>query len=149
MNRILLFLLLSSLTSCFLFRPYRDAEFRFTENGMDRSLPLVIPKRYGRSETVTDSSGNQVLLFHYGSSRLYFARMADTSRPIQSIYYGNNLAQQYLDVLFYKGIDSTWHYWRESRVPGFRAGYFNVDKGRDGLFDSSVNYFSLRARPQR
>ena len=149
MNRFLLLVLVSSLSSCFLFRPYREAEFRYTENGIEQRVPLVVPKRYGQSTTETDSSGNQVLVFHYGSSKLYFARMNDTSRPVQAIYYPDNLPKQYLDVLFYKGIDSTGRYWRESRIPGFRSGYYRVEEGRDGLFDSSVNYFSLRALPQR
>jgi hypothetical protein len=149
MYRILLLLSLSTLSSCFLFRPYRDAEFRYTENGGEQRIPLVVPKRYGRSESVTDSSGNQVLVFHYGSSKLYFARMIDTSRPVQAIYYPDNLPKQYLDVLFYKGIDSSGQYWRESRIPGFRSGYYRVEEGRDGLFDSSLNHFSLRARTQR
>ena len=81
-----------------------------------------------------------------GGTELYFAFLKDTTRELQAINYDDNIPKELYQTIFYKGIDSTNHYWRETRFGNYKAGYKNVDEGEDGVFDSSINYFSLHLK---
>jgi hypothetical protein len=146
MVRIPVLLLLFLCPSCFLFPKFREEHFSYRENNQARSVKLVVPKGFRRTETKTDSSGNEEKYFYYpGGAFLYFVRDRDTAKIYQPINYGENISKNVQDAVFFKGIDSVSRYWRESRIPGFRSGYRYAENGTDWLFDSSLNYFSLQA----
>jgi hypothetical protein len=130
--------------SCFLFSDLRKTKLSFSENGYAHSVLAVVPKRFDRSETKIDSVGNQVHYYLYrGGEVLYFALLKDTSTQLQPIYYELNIPKQAFQAVYFKGIDSSNLYWRETRFGNYRAGYKNVKEDDEGTFDSSLNYFSL------
>jgi hypothetical protein len=144
---IAFFLLTVVCSSCFLFSHLKRTHFSFSENGAKHSVNAVVPKKYSKTETSIDSSGNQVHYFLYpGGAELYFALLKDTTVELQTINYEENIPKELYQTLFYKGIDSTNHYWRETRFGNYKAGYKNVDEGEDDVFDSSINYFSLHLK---
>lgn len=141
------FFLIVTLNSCFLFSDFKKSRFVYSENGTRQSIDLVVPKKFVRSESRTDSSGNQERYFHYRDGAvLYFVQMKDTLKEYQPIDYTVNIPKEIYQTRFFKGFDSTNHYWRETRFGNFKTGYFKVDEDDDGIFDSSLNYFSLHAR---
>ena len=141
---IAFFLLMTWCSSCFLFRDFKKASFSFSENGTKHSVNIVVPKKYSKTETRTDSAGNQVHYFLYpGGAQLYFAQLKDTTIELQTINYADNIPKELYQTIFYKGVDSANHYWRETRFNNYRAGYRNVEEGNDGTFDSAINYFTL------
>ena len=147
MSRYLPILLLFSVSSCFLFRDYRKSGFTYMENGEAKTVDLLVPKKYTRSETRKGADGRDEKFFYYpGGPQLYFARVIDTTLQYMRISYGENIPKQYLGITYFKGFDSSGYYWRESRVGNFRAGYVDVGLDNDGLFDSSVNHFIQRIR---
>lgn len=134
--------------SCFLFRDFRRSHFSFSDNGQSRPVEVVVPKGYSRTESKTDSAGNQVQFYYYsGGAVLYFALMKDTAAELQPINYDLNIPRQLYQTLYFKGLDSADRYWRETRFNHYRAGYKNVEEGEDGNFDSSLNYFSRHVKP--
>jgi hypothetical protein len=141
---IAFFVLMMFCSSCFLFSDLKKTKFSFSENGTEHSVNVVVPKNYSKTETHVDSTGNEVHYFLYpGGAELYFAFLKDTTTELQTINYAENIPKQLYQTVFYKGVDSTNHYWRETRFDNYKAGYRNVDEGDDGSFDSAVNYFSL------
>ena len=143
---VFLFLLIV-FNSCSLFSDFKRTRFSFSENGANRSVNTVVPKKYSKTETRVDSIGNQVHYFFYpGGAELYFAFLKDTTTELQTINYEENIPKDLYQTIFYKGIDSTSHYWRETRFGNYKAGYKNADEGEDGVFDSSINYFSLHLK---
>jgi len=132
--------------SCFLFSDFKKKRVSFSQNEKSTTVKIPLPKKISRSELKTDSSGNQVQYYFYRSgSVLYFAFLKDTSTQLQSINYDMNIANALYRTIYYKGLDSSGHYWRETRFGSYKAGYKNVNGGEDGIFDSSINYFSLHA----
>jgi hypothetical protein len=139
---LIVFLVL--LQSCFLFGKYKRSSFSYTENGVVKTARLVVPKGYSHSEIKKDSAGNEIKYFYYGRDAfLYFARLQDTSTEFQPIIYDVNIPRALYNTIYFKGIDADSRYWRETRFDSFKSGYRNVKWGRDGRFDSSINYFSL------
>lgn len=144
MRYVVLIFLVIVFNSCFLFNDLKRTDFLFSENGTNRSVNAVIPKKYNRTEKQVDSTGNQVQYYFYpGGTVLYFALMKDTSSELQPIDYNQNIPKPLYQTVFFKGLDSAGHYWRETRFGNYKAGYKNVNEGDDGKFDSSINYFSL------
>lgn len=130
--------------SCFLFRDLKRTHFSFSLNGISHSVNVVVPKRYLKTETRIDSAGNQVHSFLYpGGAELYFALLSDTTTQLQTINYDENIPKELYHTIYFKGVDSSNLYWRETRFDDYRAGYKNVEEGYDGTFDSAINYFSL------
>lgn len=141
--RIFLFFILVSFNSCFLFSDFTKRTISYHDTG---SMQVVVPKRFHRAEMKTDSAGNQVQYYYYGSGTvLYFAKMKDTSTALQYINYDMNLPKDLLDTKFYKGVNEDNRYWRESRNGDFKAGYYKVHSENDGIYDSSLNYFTQRS----
>jgi hypothetical protein len=88
-----------------------------------------------------------VLYYYYSDgSVLYFASLNDTSVELQTINYTDNIPKELYNTLFYKGLDSSKYFWRESRFGKYRAGYKNIDAEDEGNFDSSINYFTLHVK---
>lgn len=145
MKQFIAFFLLTLLcNSCFLFSDFKKTNFSFSENGTKHSVNVVVPKKYSKKETRIDSAGNQVHYFLYpGGTELYFAFLKDTTTELQAIDYAENIPKELYQTIFYKGVDSTNHYWRETRFNNYKAGYKNVEEEEDGTFDSAINYFSL------
>jgi hypothetical protein len=142
---IAFFLLMVVCSSCFLFSRLKRTQFSFSENGVRHSVKAVVPKRYSKTETRIDSAGNQLHYFLYsGGAELYFALLKDTTTELQTINYAENIPKTLYQTIFYKGVDSTNRYWRETRFNNYKAGYRNVEEGDDGTFDSAINYFSLQ-----
>jgi hypothetical protein len=147
MRAVLLFFLITFFNSCFLFKDFKRTRFSFSENGKEIPFEVVVPKKYNKTESQTDSVGNQVQYYYYSDgTALYFALMKDTSAELQSINYDLNVPKPLYHTVYFKGLDSTNHYWRETRFDKYRAGYKLVDEGEDGNFDSSINYFSLHIK---
>lgn len=148
MKQFIAFLLLMMFcSSCFLFRDLKKTHFSFSEDGIKHSVNAIVPKKYSKTETRVDSSGNKVHYFFYSDgSQLYFAFLKDTSTELQTINYEDNLPKELYHTIYFKGMDSTNHYWRETRFGNYRAGYRNVNNEDDGTFDSSINYFSLHLK---
>jgi hypothetical protein len=141
------FVLMICCNSCFLFSDLKKRKFSFSENGTKHSINAVVPKKYSKTETRVDSSGNQVHYFIYpGGAELYFAFLKDTTTELQTINYDENIPRQLYQTIFYKGVDSTNHYWRETRFNNYKAGYRNVEEEDNGTFDSAINYFSLHLK---
>jgi hypothetical protein len=141
MSRFMFFILVFSLSSCFLFDPFKRSSIRFRDR---EEFHLVVPRRYVRTELKTDSAGNQVKYYYYGDgSILYFAELKDTSTEFQAIDYSMNLPKELYGSMYFKGVNEKGNYWRESRIGNFKAGYYEVDSDRDGSFDSSVNNFTI------
>jgi len=142
------FLLMMFCSSCFLFSDLKKKQFSFSEDGTKHSVNTVVPKKYSKTQTSIDSSGNQVQYFFYpGGAQLYFALLKDTTTQLQTILYNDNLPKALYHTIYYKGLDSSDHYWRETRFGSYRAGYRKVNKEDEGKFDSSINYFSLHLEP--
>lgn len=143
MKQFIAFFVLTMLcSSCFLFSGLKKTQFSFAENGINHSVNAVVPKKYLKTETRTDSIGNQVYYFIYpGGAELYFAFLKDTNTQLQNINYGDNLPKELYHTTYFKGMDSSNLYWRETRFANYKAGYRNVED--DGTFDSAINYFSL------
>ncbi len=141
---LLIFLFAFALQSCSIFSRYRRSDFTYTANGQSQTVRLVVPKGYSRTELKKDAAGNEVKYYYYsGGTQLYFAALTDTALELQPILYDINIPRELFNSIYYKGIDSNGRYWRETRFDHFKSGYRNVKKGRDGRFDSSMNYFSL------
>ena len=133
-----------ALQSCSIFGKYRRSDFTYTANGEANTVKLVVPKGYSRTEVKKDAAGNEVKYYYYsGGTQLYFAHLADTSFELQPIQYDLNIPRELYNTIYFKGIDSNGRYWRETRFDQFKSGYYLVKRGRDGRFDSSMNYFSL------
>lgn len=146
MIRFVLFLAIASFSSCFLFRDYSERTISYTADGDPKSMTVIVPRKYDRSEKKVDSAGNEVQYFYYGNGAvLYFARLQDTSATFQYIDYYMNIPQHLYHTLYYKGVYPDGRYWRETRFGNYKAGYYKVDENSDGTFDSSLNYFSLRS----
>jgi hypothetical protein len=144
---IAFFVLMICCNSCFLFSDLKKRKFSFSENGTKHSINAVVPKKYSKTETRVDSSGNQVHYFIYpGGAELYFAFLKDTTTELQTINYDENIPRQLYQTIFYKGVDSTNHYWRETRFNNYKAGYRNVEEEDNETFDSAINYFSLHLK---
>ena len=144
--RLLAFCILTIVcNSCFFFSDFKKTKFSFSENEKYHSVDAVVPKKFSKSELKTDSSGNQVKYYFYnGGSVLYFAYLKDTATELQPINYDLNIGKEIYQTVYYKGLDSSNRYWRETRFGNYKAGYKNVNEDADGMFDSSINYFSLR-----
>lgn len=144
--RLLAFcILIIACNSCFLFSDFRKKQFTFSQDGKNQTVKIPVPKKFDKSEMITDSLGNQVKYYYYsGGSVLYFAYLKDTSTKLQPINYDMNVERELYQTIYFKGLDSSNHYWRETRFGNYKAGYKNVDEDADGVFDSSINYFTLR-----
>lgn len=107
-----------------------------------RTLRISVPKRYEKTEILTDSAGNQQQWYRYGNGAfLYMIHTTDTLTQFQPIDTANNLPRPHLyGGLMYKGLDSSGRFWREIRTDSFRFGYRFVQPDQEILFDSAVNY---------
>ena len=116
------------------------------EDGRQKTYTVMVPKGFKRTESTTDSLGNEQHLYYYsGGTRLYFVRVKDSAAQYQPINYAVNLPKNIYNTTYYKGIDSSYRYWRESRFGNYRLGYYAAEAGEDWKFDSALNYFSLRS----
>ena len=77
---------------------------------------------------------------------MYFAHLTDSLKEYQYINLEENIPRIIYGSVYMKGIDSTGLYWRENRDFPFRSGYRFVQEGRDWIFDSSLNYFSVHRK---
>ena len=137
------------LQSCFLFGRFTKDHITFNEQGAAVSRTIIVPKKFSRSESSTDSSGNQVRLYHYADgTKLYFVKAEDTAVQYQPINYAVNIPKALYNTIFFKGVDSVGGYWRETRYGNYKIGYYSASRGEDWKFDSSLNYFTLRTLPQ-
>lgn len=139
MRFIALFLLTIVCQSCFLFN-----DFRKTKVSLDgHTVKTIVPKKFTKAPVEVDSLGNLIQYLHYpDGSLLYFALLKDTTTQLQTINYKDNIAKELYHTIFFKGLDSLNHFWRETRFGKYRAGYKNVNEEDEGNFDSSINYFS-------
>jgi len=147
--KLILFLFLTIiLSSCFLFSNFRKGSFSYSAHGTSQTVPLIVPKGYNKVERVTDpATGNEEVYYRYpGKSVLYFVVAKDTNKQYQPINYELNISQPIYTGRFYKGVDSSDLYWRETQMGFYRAGYIHIQRGDDGEFDSAVNYFMARTR---
>jgi hypothetical protein len=146
MIRILLGFFLVSLSSCFLFSDFSKRKISYSDTLPGQSIPVIIPRKFNSSANSVDSSGNEAAFFHYRNGAvLYFAKMNDTTASYQYINYDMNIPKTLYQSLYFKGVDSNGRYWRETRFGNYKAGYYGVNEDRDGVFDSSLNYFHLRS----
>jgi hypothetical protein len=105
-----------------------------------------VPKEYARMERKTDSSGMEAQFYYYPDGAiLYFASLKDSSALYQYIDSEKNLPRQLYNTTYFKGVNEDGRYWRQTIFGNFKAGYVGVDKEYDGVFDSAINYFSLRS----
>jgi hypothetical protein len=143
----LLFSLLVILTSCFLYKDYREKEFVYTANAQNVSLPIIVPKGYVKQER-TDTAGINLYTFSYpGGAILYAAELTDTTmevQPIDKILHQPQIHR--LGGIVYKGIDSAGLYYREIRQGNLRFGYRFVPEVLELQFDSATNFASLQKR---
>jgi hypothetical protein len=143
MKFIALLLLMIGCQSCFLFSDLKKTKIALP----GRTVKIVVPKKFNKSQLQIDSLGNMVQYYYYGDgSVLYFASLKDTSRELQTINYHDNIAKELYNTSYYKGLDSSNYFWRETRFGSYRAGYRNIDADDEGNFDSSINYFSLHVK---
>lgn len=144
------FVLMIVCDSCFLWSDLKRSSFSYTKDGKNYTTRLMVPKGYNRTERQVDSVGNLVKYYFYPDHTvLYFAALTDTSKEYQPVNYAVNIPKELYQTVFFKGIDSSYRYWRETRFDHFKAGYRNVDAGSDGVFDSALNYFSLHVKRRR
>lgn len=146
MKKIICLLLLSTgLYSCFLFKEFRAETFAYN-NKQSKVIPVIVPKGFSRSNITIDSLGNTQKFFQYGGNAfLYIAFLKDTSIALQPIKMNEHIPKAALSGgIFYKGIDSTYKYWREIRQKNFRVGYKNVKGADEGVFDSAINFIHLQ-----
>jgi hypothetical protein len=131
-----------SLSSCFLFSPYRKVDFTYQDGSASKTVTMVVPKGYRKSESIKDSLGNTVRLFSYRKARFYLGYLVDTNTTIQPIIEGDNIPRISLTTgaLIYKGMDAEEEFWREVRQKHLVAGYQHVPKSRETRFDSATNY---------
>ena len=143
MRFIALFLLTIICQSCFLFSNFRKTKVTLDEH----TVKTVVPKKFTKAPMETDSLGNQVQYYHYSDGGiLYFAFLKDTTTDLQPINYKDNIAKDLYGTVYFKGLDSSNHFWRETRFGNYRAGYRNVDEEDEGNFDSTINYFSRHVK---
>jgi hypothetical protein len=143
MKFIALFIFMIVCQSCFLFSDFKKTKIALP----GRTVKIVVPKKFNKSQLQTDSLGNMVQYYYYSDgSVLYFASLKDTSVELQTINYADNIPKELYNTLFYKGLDSSKYFWRESRFGKYRAGYKNIDAEDEGNFDSSINYFTLHVK---
>lgn len=133
--------------SCSLFDPFRKTNFTLVEEGEPKTYSVVIPKGF-RQQAHADSAGVQSAFYkNRDGTSLYFIKTADTSIAIQPIHYPLNIPQELYHTHYFKGIDSSGFYWRETRFGSFKAGYYHAEPGEEWIYDSVINYFSLLFRP--
>ena len=140
MRKLTPFLFLLVLSAC---KPWQQGRFSYTENGVQKSVPFVIPRGYAKQEQQVDSAGNTVRLFRYGGgSFFYIAHMADSGKPLLPIDTAANIPRVSLHngSIIYKGMDESHRYWREVWQGPFRVGYGQVSPDREHKFDSATNY---------
>jgi hypothetical protein len=143
MKIISLFLLMIVFDSCFLFSDFKKTKIALP----GRTVKVVVPKKFNKSQLQIDSSGNLVQYYYYrDGSVLYFASLKDTSTELQIINYTDNVPKELYHTIYYKGLDSSNYFWKESRFGEYRAGYKNIDAEDEGNFDSSINYFTLHVK---
>jgi hypothetical protein len=143
MKFIALFVLMIVCHSCFLFSDFKKTRISLPE----RSVKTIVPKKFDKSRAVTDSLGNRVQYYYYpDGSVLYFALLKDTSTQLQTINYADHVPKELYHTIYYKGLDSSNYFWRDSRFGNYRAGYKNVDGEDEWNFDSSINYFTLHVK---
>jgi hypothetical protein len=144
-RNLVLSLALLCCASCGLFSDLRKRTFTFSQDAGAQRLRIVVPKKYAKQESFTDSAGNQQHLFRYGNGALlYMIRTADTLTQFQPVDTANNIPKPYYNGgLMYKGLDSSGLFWRELRTDSFRFGYRFVPHDVEILFDSAVNYAGM------
>lgn len=141
-----LFLVLAFSASCSVFSALRKREFNYTSGGQPQTLRVLVPKRYAKKETVTDSSGNKSTYYRYSNGAfLYIVQTTDTLTRFQPVDTANAIPLLHpYGGLLYKGLDSAGLFWREIRTDSFRFGYRFVPPVAEVLFDSAVNYAGMR-----
>jgi hypothetical protein len=143
---VVLGLVLISCISCSLFSGLRKREFTFTNNQQAQTLCLLIPKRYAKKETFTDSAGNQHQVYRYSNGAfLYVIQTTDTLTQFQPIDTANHIPLLHpYGGLLYKGLDTARLFWREIRTDSFRFGYRFVPAALETDFDTAVNFAGMR-----
>ena len=141
-NAVLVFIVVSYCSSCFLFPRFRKDTFAYNAGGQAAAIGVVVPKGFNRDETKTDSSGAVIKSYYYGDGTvLYFAQMQDTVTMLHPIDTAQHIPEMHLlGGVMYKGIEKDYTFWREVRRGYFRAGYRNVKVPVEPRFDSAVNY---------
>ncbi|HUQ97292.1 MAG TPA: hypothetical protein VM010_06480 [Chitinophagaceae bacterium] len=141
-----LLLVVELCSSCFIFSPLRKRTFEFPAGNTSQTLRVLVPKRYQKKQTFTDSSGNQQDFYSYSNGAvLYIIQSHDTLRLFQPIDTASNIALPHLlGGTMYKGLDSNNLFWREIRTDSFRFGYRFVPTDVEPVFDSAVNYAAKR-----
>lgn len=141
-----LFSVLALCVSCSVFSALRKKEFVFTDGNQPQALRILVPKRYAKRETITDSSGNKGDYYRYSNGAfLYIIQATDTLTLFQPIDTVNHIPLLHpYGGLLYKGLDSSGLFWREIRTDSFRFGYRFVPQEMEMLFDSAVNYAGMR-----
>lgn len=140
-------LIVVTLPACFLSKPYKQADFRYTQNGQTLVIPLLVPKGYTSDER-TDTAGVVMHSFRYSDGAvLYSAFVTDTSVELQPIKERRHQpVSGPQGGLVYKGMDEHERFFREIRRGPFRFGYRNVSGDDELKFDSATNYMALQGR---
>ena len=144
----LVVVLLSSLfSSCFLFPKYKRTSFSYTSNGQAKTIPVLVPRGYHKQTLETDSAGTIIQQYNYGNSLFYIAYLQDTGKAIQPIIEEENIPRvaEATGAWVYKGMDSASLLWREVRNGKIRVGYRFVPKALEERFDSATNFSLVRA----
>jgi hypothetical protein len=143
---LVLFLALINCASCGLFSDLRKRTFTYTQDSVEQTLRIRVPKKYAKRESFVDSAGNQQQYFRYSNGALlYMVHTTDTLMQFQSVDTVNNIPKLYYNgALMYKGLDSSGLFWREIRTDSFRFGYRFVPNDKEILFDTAVNYAGMQ-----
>jgi hypothetical protein len=129
-----------------MFSALRQKKFAFTNGNQPQTLRILVPKRYVKRETITDSSGNKGDYYRYSNGAFFYViQTTDTLLRFQPIDTASHIPLPHpYGGLMYKGLDSADRFWREIRTDSFRFGYRFVPHSSEILFDSAVNYAGMR-----
>jgi hypothetical protein len=142
---LVLYLVLLGCAACSPYAGLRKKTFSYNTS-LPQTLHTLVPKRYAKQEALVDSAGNPHQVYRYSNGAfLYFIQTTDTFTLFQPIDTAANIALPHpFGGQMYKGLDSSGRYWREIRTDSFRFGYRFVPESAEHLFDSAVNYASMR-----
>jgi hypothetical protein len=137
MKYILLFLLITVFSAC---GAWQRRQFIFSDEGVQRSLTVSVPRGFKSEEKSKDADGSERLEYSYSNgAKLYFARLSDTTRTFQFIDSSMNIPRTTpFGGTVYKGMDSSGLWWSEIRIGDLRFGYENVPPRRETRFDQAI-----------
>jgi hypothetical protein len=111
-------------------------------------LALKVPKGYRDARTDTEAGGRVVRSYQYSDGAVFYVAFLPSGGDLQPIDHSLHVPgfSSVGDTLF-KERSGSGRYWREDRKGLLRAGYVNVDEGKqEALFDSAVNFIHVLAR---